>query len=72
MKFSTDEILQNSAIVAELQKAWQDSEPDISGAHEEGGFIVVDDFGILSVVYWEKGTQNAHHFAAASKLFYGR
>jgi len=58
MKLSTTEILQNSEIVAELQKAWIDSEPNISGGHEEGGFIVVDDFGFLSVVRWEKGTQN--------------
>ncbi len=58
MNFSTTEILQNSAIVAELKQAWQDSEPNVSGGHEEGGFIVVDDFGFLSVVRWEKGTQN--------------
>ena len=58
MKFSTAEILQNSEIVAELKQAWLDSEPNVSGGHEEGGFIVTDDFGNLSVVRWEKGTQN--------------
>jgi len=58
MKFSTAEILQNSEIVAELKQAWLDSEPNVSGGHEEGGFIVADDFGNLSVVRWEKGTQN--------------
>jgi len=58
MKFSTTEILQSSAIVGELKQAWLDSEPNISGSHEEGGFIVVDDFGVLSVVRWEKGLQN--------------
>lgn len=68
MNFSTTEILQNSPIVAELKQAWQDSEPNVSGGHEEGGFIVADDFENLSVVRWEKGTQNAHRFAAASKL----
>ncbi len=58
MKFSTPEILQNSEIVAELKRAWQDSEPNVLGRHEEGGFIVADDFGFFSVVRWEKGTQN--------------
>ncbi|MGI8638903.1 MAG: hypothetical protein ACR2MG_03005 [Pyrinomonadaceae bacterium] len=58
MNFSTTEILQNSTIAAELKQAWFDSEPNVSGGHEEGGFIVVDDFGILSIARWEKGTQN--------------
>ncbi len=58
MKFSAPEILQNSAIVAELKQAWLDSEPNVSGGHEEGGFVIVDDLGFLSVVRWEKGTQN--------------
>ena len=52
------EILQNSEIVAELKQTWQDSEPNVSDGHEEGGFIVVDDFGFLSVIRWEKGLQN--------------
>jgi len=54
MKFSTAEILQNSEVFAGLKQAWQVSEPDVSGGHEEGGFIVVDDFGFLSVGRWEK------------------
>ncbi|MGB9179982.1 MAG: hypothetical protein WCB68_12115 [Pyrinomonadaceae bacterium] len=58
MDFSTSEILQSAEIVAKLKQAWHDSEPDVSGGHEEGGFIAVDDFGFLSVVRWEKGTQN--------------
>jgi hypothetical protein len=56
MKFSTAEILQNSVVTAELRQAWFDSEPQVSGGHEEGGFVVVDDFGVLSVIRWEKGT----------------
>jgi hypothetical protein len=58
MKFSAAEISQNPAVVAELNRGWKDSEPGISGGHEEGGFIVVDDFGILSVVRWERGIAN--------------
>jgi len=56
MKFSAIEILQSFA--AELKQAWLDSKPNVSGGHEEGGFIVADDFGILSIVRWKKGTQN--------------
>jgi hypothetical protein len=58
MKFSTAEISQNPSVVAELKRAWEDSEPDHSGGHEEGGFIVADEFGGLSVVRWKQGTQN--------------
>lgn len=58
MNFSIPEILQNSTIVAELKQTWLDSEPNVSGGHEEGGFVVADDFGNLSVVRWGKGTQN--------------
>src|ERR1051325_9413862 len=58
MEFSTSEILQSSEIVGRLKQAWQDSEPNVSGGHEEGGFIVVDGFGFLSVVRWEKGAQS--------------
>jgi hypothetical protein len=57
-KISAAEVLRNSAVVAELKRAWQDSEPNVSGGHEEGGFIVVDDPGVLGVVRWEKGAQN--------------
>jgi hypothetical protein len=58
MKFSATEISRNPSVVAELKQAWQDSEPSTSGGHEEGGFIVVDDSGILSAVRWGTGTQN--------------
>jgi hypothetical protein len=58
MKFSAAEISQNPSVVAELRRAWRDSEPGVSGGHEEGGFIVVDELGILNVVRWSKGAQN--------------
>ncbi|HWW75010.1 MAG TPA: DUF4329 domain-containing protein, partial [Pyrinomonadaceae bacterium] len=58
MRFSAAELSRHPSVVAGLQLAWQDSEPNVSGRHEEGGFIVVDDFGVLSVVRWERGTQN--------------
>ena len=58
MKFTAAELSHHPSVVAELKLAWQDSKPNVSGGHEEGGFIVVDDFGILSAVRWGRGTQN--------------
>lgn len=58
MKFSTNDILENKSILAELKQAWFDSASDLSGRHEEGGFILSDDFGFLSAVRWKKGTHN--------------
>ena len=58
MNCSTNDVLENKSILAELKQAWLDSEPNVSGGHEEGGFIVVNDLGFLSVVRWGKGTQN--------------
>ena len=52
------QIVENLTILSELKQAWLDSEPNISGGHEEGGFIVADDFGFLSVIRWEKGSKN--------------
>lgn len=52
------EILQNVDVLSELEQAWIDSSPGVSGGHEEGGFIVIDGFDNLSVVRWEKGLQN--------------
>jgi hypothetical protein len=58
MRFSAEELYRHPSVAAELKLAWQDSESGVSGGHEEGGFIVVDDFGTLSAVRWERGTQN--------------
>ncbi len=52
------DIVGDQTILAGLKKAWLDSYPNVSGGHEEGGFIVADDFKSLSVVRWTKGTQN--------------
>ncbi|HSK71849.1 MAG TPA: hypothetical protein VK892_09160 [Pyrinomonadaceae bacterium] len=58
MKFSAPEIVENAVVLREIKAAWEDSVPSISGGHEEGGFIVIDEFENLSVVRWEKGKQN--------------
>ena len=51
-------ILEDKTVLFELKRAWIDSAPNVSGGHEEGGFILVDFFWDLSVIRWEKGTTN--------------
>jgi hypothetical protein len=51
-------ILDNAAVCAALTQAWEDSQPGVTGGHEEGGFILRGSAGDLSVVRWPKGTQN--------------
>jgi hypothetical protein len=46
------------AVRAILKQAWRDSQPGTTGGHEEGGFILRDSVGNLSVVRWPKGSQN--------------
>jgi len=58
MKFTASDIFENESVLTEIKIAWEDSVPSISDGHEEGGFIVVDEFENLSVVRWEKGKQN--------------
>jgi hypothetical protein len=41
-----------------IQQAWQDSSPGISGGHEEGGFVLLDETNHLSILRWPKGSQN--------------
>lgn len=52
-------VLNEPTVCAALRQAWQDSQPGLSGGHEEGGFVLKDSAGNLSVVRWPKGIQNA-------------
>jgi hypothetical protein len=52
-------ILNDPAVRAALKQAWQESKPGGSGGHEEGGFILRDTAGNLSVARWPKGAQDA-------------
>jgi hypothetical protein len=52
-------ILNNSLVRSALKEAWQDSEPGVTGGHEEGGFILQDVAGNSSVVRWLRGKQNS-------------
>jgi hypothetical protein len=53
------EILNNFSVCAELRQAWVDSNPGVTGGHEEGGFILKDSAGNFSVVRWTVGNQNS-------------
>lgn len=50
-------ILNDPAVRAALRHAWQDSQPGIIGGHEEGGFVLRDSVGNLSVICWPRGGQ---------------
>lgn len=52
-------VLNSSTVRAALKQAWEDSQPGITGRHEEGGFILRDSVGKLSVDRWPKGSQNS-------------
>ena len=52
------EILNESYVRSELKQAWEDSNPGVTGGHEEGGFILRDGTGDFRIVRWPKGNQN--------------
>jgi len=51
--------LNNLAVREALKQAWQDSNPGVSGGHEEGGFVLQASSGILSVARWPSGAQSS-------------
>jgi hypothetical protein len=51
-------VLDNDAIRALLRQAWLESQPGTADAHEEGGFVVRNVDGSLSVERWPRGAQN--------------
>jgi hypothetical protein len=53
------EVLNDSLVCAELKRAWKDSNPGLTGGHEEGGFILKDSEGSFSVIRWKTGAQNS-------------
>ncbi|MBI3922351.1 MAG: hypothetical protein HY318_13100 [Armatimonadetes bacterium] len=50
-------ILDVHRVKRELWQAWLDSKPGDPDAHEEGGFVLMDSTGILSVERWPRGLQ---------------
>ena len=51
-------MLNDPVVRAALKQAWLDSQPGVTGGHEEGGFILRDETGKISVARWPKGEQD--------------
>ena len=58
MSLTAKAVLANTDVRHTLQQAWTDSNPGMTGGHEEGGFVVRDADGSLSVRRWQKGLQD--------------
>ena len=58
MPLTAKAVLADPYVRHALQQAWTDSNPGITGGHEEGGFIVRDVNGSLSVSRWQRGLQD--------------
>jgi hypothetical protein len=58
MPLTARTILSNPNVRSALKQAWMDSNPGLTGGHEEGGFVVksADE---ISVVRWPKGSQDS-------------
>jgi hypothetical protein len=51
-------ILNDPVVRTALRQAWEDSRPGPTGGHEEGGFVLRDLAGNLSVERWSHGQQS--------------
>ncbi len=58
MPLTAKAVLANTDVRSALQQAWIDSNPGLNGRHEEGGFVVRDTDGSLSVRRWQVGLQD--------------
>lgn len=52
-------LLRDPTVRLAFRRAWEDSQPGTTEAHEEGGFIVRDSAGNLTMVRWSRGEQNS-------------
>lgn len=52
------EVLREPVVQTALTEAWMESNPGLTGGHEEGGFIVIGEDDKLSVQRWPKGEGN--------------
>jgi len=51
-------VLKDSKVLDAIWQAWRDSVPGTADAHEEGGFVLRDSDGSLSVERWPRGVQD--------------
>ena len=58
MPLTAKAVLANTDVRHALQQAWIDSNPGMTGRHEEGGFVVRDADGSLSVRRLQRGLQD--------------
>ena len=52
---SASAILNEQGVRAALRLAWFESEPGLTNAHEEGGFILRDEAGKILIARWPRG-----------------
>lgn len=59
MPLTSRAVLSDANVRFALQQAWTDSNSGVNGGHEEGGFIVRDADGSLSIPRWPKGSKDS-------------
>ena len=52
------DVLREPAVQGAMKSAWSDSQPGLTGGHEEGGFVVLGSDDKLAVKHWPKGEGN--------------
>jgi hypothetical protein len=52
-------ILDEPVVCNALKQAWQESQPGRTGGHEEGGFILRNEVGKMSVGRWPRGERDS-------------
>ena len=51
-------VLDHGTIRLEIRRAWEESQPNTTDAHEEGGFILDAGDGSFTVERWPRGSRN--------------
>ncbi|MEZ4861229.1 MAG: hypothetical protein R3C14_07980 [Caldilineaceae bacterium] len=59
MVLDYEQLLKNEVVIAAMSAAWVDSQPGVSGGHEEGGFVLRNADRQIEVLRWVTGVQNS-------------